>query len=560
MTASTLTLSDSGSVTQSQAIVVTGLELLGTGGGYTLTNASNNVSTLAGSTGTVNLVDGQALTVNSVGGSNGLTTSGAGGIALTDSAAGGITTTATTGALATGGAGPITLTANAVSLGGAVTAAGQTVTIVPDNAATTMSLAGSGTLNLTQAMLNNISAATLVFGSVTNSGTSGAVATGDLTVAGSVTVPSTVGNLDLETGCQAICGSSGIITIASGASLVSSNGGTLILADGNAFINDAGSGALVAAGAGARWIVYSQTPANDTKGGLSYGFKQYGTALLGPLNGAIASGESGFVYTEAATATVSLTGVTKTYDGTNAATLAPGNYSVTGNADPNNPDTVTLNDPSSGTYASANAGSGIGVSVSGVTIVSVQDNTGATVYGYGLSSTSAAGSVGTINPLAVVLTGAKTYDATANAAAAGPHHRQRPRRRQPDALGHGHLGERQRRLRELRISGIAGTGRQRSGQLHARQYHQQRQCGHHRPARRDPVGRQDLRRHGECGGSDPHHHQRPRRRQPDAQRHGYPRKRQRGLGELRGGGLAGAWAAARPGTTRSPASPATAAR
>ena len=89
-----------------------------------------------------------------------------------------------------------------------------------------------------------------------------------------------------------------------------------------------------------------------------------------------------------------------------------------GNVDPNNPDTVTLNDPTSGTYASANAGSGINVSVSGVAIVSVKDNTGATVYGYGLSSSSASGAVGKINPLAVMLTGAKTYDATATAPAA----------------------------------------------------------------------------------------------------------------------------------------------
>ena len=287
-------MTDTGAVTQSRPIDVTGLDLLGSGGSDMLTNAANSVATLAGSTGTVDLTDSQALTVNSVGATNGLATSGAGGIVLTDTAAGGIATTATTGTLGTGGAGPIVLTANAVSLGGAVTATGQTVTIVPDNAATTMSLAGFGTLNLTQAMLNNISAATLVFGSVTNSGTSGAVATGDLTVAGAVTVPSTIANLNLETGCLATCGSSGTITIANGASLVSSSGGTLTLADGNAFINDSGSGALVATGAGARWIVYSQTPVNDTKGGLSYAFKQYNTALLGPLNGAITSGESGF--------------------------------------------------------------------------------------------------------------------------------------------------------------------------------------------------------------------------------------------------------------------------
>jgi len=42
-----LTLTDTGTVTQAQAITAN-LDLLGSGGSYTLTNASNSVSTLRG--------------------------------------------------------------------------------------------------------------------------------------------------------------------------------------------------------------------------------------------------------------------------------------------------------------------------------------------------------------------------------------------------------------------------------------------------------------------------------------------------------------------------------
>ncbi|NDI16800.1 MAG: hypothetical protein EBY83_02365, partial [Verrucomicrobia bacterium] len=76
MTATTrLTLSSTGSVSQSQAIVTPSLELLGTGGNYTLTNTGNAITTLAGNTGTVSFLENSGFdigTVNTVG----LTTSG----------------------------------------------------------------------------------------------------------------------------------------------------------------------------------------------------------------------------------------------------------------------------------------------------------------------------------------------------------------------------------------------------------------------------------------------------------------------------------------------------
>ncbi len=58
------------------SISATGLELLGAGGTYTLTNASNSVGTIAGSTGTVAFTNSTALTVGNVG-TSGLSTTGA---------------------------------------------------------------------------------------------------------------------------------------------------------------------------------------------------------------------------------------------------------------------------------------------------------------------------------------------------------------------------------------------------------------------------------------------------------------------------------------------------
>src|SRR5690606_17681552 len=74
-TSGELTLSSTGSVTESQAIAAAGLELLGLGGIYSLTNPGNAITTLAGDTGSVSLVENTGFaigTVNTVG----LTTSG----------------------------------------------------------------------------------------------------------------------------------------------------------------------------------------------------------------------------------------------------------------------------------------------------------------------------------------------------------------------------------------------------------------------------------------------------------------------------------------------------
>lgn len=72
----TVELASAGSVTQSAAINVANLSLLGTGGSYTLTNGSNNVTTLAGNTGSVNFRSTSVFSVGTVAGTTGLTFTG----------------------------------------------------------------------------------------------------------------------------------------------------------------------------------------------------------------------------------------------------------------------------------------------------------------------------------------------------------------------------------------------------------------------------------------------------------------------------------------------------
>jgi hypothetical protein len=69
------TLSSTGTVTQSQKVAAAGLELLGTGGTYTLTNTSNAITTLAGNTGAVSLVENSGFAIGTVN-TAGLTTTG----------------------------------------------------------------------------------------------------------------------------------------------------------------------------------------------------------------------------------------------------------------------------------------------------------------------------------------------------------------------------------------------------------------------------------------------------------------------------------------------------
>ena len=388
------TLNGSGSVTQSAPIITGSLELLG-GGDFVLGDTSNSFRYLAGNVGSLDITSSFTITTNTVGSTSNLIASGTGGIALRTSHANGIITTSSVGSI-TASAGPVTLMANAIDISGTatVTSAG-TITVMPYTAATTIGLGtGSGTLKINTTQLGRLNASNVVIGSTAG--------TGAVTAAGALSAPSG-GNLSILTG--------GTLTINSGATLSTSGGGNLTIAD-NVFVNNAAASALSAAGGG-RWLVYSQNPASDTRGALVYAFKEYNKAYGSAPTPAAGNG---FLYTVAPTVTASLIGtVTKTYDGNTTATLTAGNYSLTSGIDG---DTVTLNNPSTGSYADKNAGTGKNVSVSGLAVSGT--NGAVTVYGYTLTSSTANANIGEITALPITVTAqtnTKTYDSTTSAAA-----------------------------------------------------------------------------------------------------------------------------------------------
>ncbi len=113
--------------------------------------------------------------------------------------------------------------------------------------------------------------------------------------------------------------------------------------------------------------------------------------------------------------TASLIGpVEKTYDGTTAATLAPGNYSLVGFV-PGQTATVTQ---TVGTYASPNAGTGIGVSAT-LTAGDFTAGAGTLLTNYVLP-TSASGNVGVIDPKALTFSVANAIGIYGTTATLGP--------------------------------------------------------------------------------------------------------------------------------------------
>jgi hypothetical protein len=461
VTAGTATLTDTGTVSQisTAPVTVTNLDLLGSGGTYTLnTDTGNAVTTLAGSTGAVNLTDSSALTINTVGSTNNLATTGSNGITLTDSAAGGISTNSTNGALSST-SGPITLMANAISLGTTVTASGQVVTLEPYTGGTAITVGGTAAgFDVNTAAIAEVTASTLLIGNtsagaisvssaidpttVTNLGLlSGSTVT--QTAGSTITVPGlevkgttetlaqnnavstvamsgtgpisfysasalTVGTVNGLYGVKSTggavlvnTGNNLILALGSGAAVSGVGSGSAVqLVDNGTFTNNEGSGALTVTSGGGRWLVWSLTPLNDNIGSLAYVFKQY-AATYGTTTPADST-DNGVMYTLAPVVTPGLIGsVVKTYDGTNTATLTAGNFSAATGAVAG--DTVTLTTSTTGTYDTANQGTGKSVTATGISIAS-QTNGSATVYGYTLSTATATNTIGTINAATLTYT------------------------------------------------------------------------------------------------------------------------------------------------------------
>jgi hypothetical protein len=223
-------------------------------------------------------------------------------------------------------------------------------------------------------------------------GTAGETAVRTLGAIDITAATATVGN-SIVGGTVRLQASSGVsINTTSGeaGSISASAGGDSLKVDaGSAFTNTTGAGALNVV-AGGRWLVFSTDPGLDTRGGLVYDFKQYNVAFGGTVLGT----GNGFLYTLAPTVTALLGGtITKTYDGTVAATVSAGNLSVSGALAG---DVVSVAGPSAGTYDTRHAGTGKTVTLApGAITVSAVDGS-APVYGYTVAGGPVTGAVGTI--------------------------------------------------------------------------------------------------------------------------------------------------------------------
>ncbi len=189
------------------------------------------------------------------------------------------------------------------------------------------------------------------------------------------------------------------------------SGDTLKVDAGTSFFNGSGSGALNVA-AGGRWLVFSSDPSLDTRGGLIYDFKQYGTAFGGTVLGI----GNGFLYTLAPTVTAVLSGsIVRIYDGTDTASVAPANLSVAGAL---LGDVVSVSGPSAGTFDTRHVGVGKTVTLNpGAISVTALDGS-APVYGYTVSAGAITGAIGQITPASLTVSTSavnKAYDGTTGA-------------------------------------------------------------------------------------------------------------------------------------------------
>jgi hypothetical protein len=294
-------------------------------GTSTLTQVGSGTLTFSGTVGATNALAGMTTSVGQTTVINGgsVTTSGDQSYA---------------GSLATGGATALTATAGAITATGIVTATAGTLTLAA---------ASTGDISFNNAGNN--------FGTV-------AITSGKDVILRD-------GN-DLTLGTSGFAGTltanaSGKITL--GGSLTAGGAGdAIVLVAGTDFDNSGNHSLNPGTG---RWLVYSTDPGNDTRGaGLlaAYDFKQYNATFGG---GILGTGD-GFIYSFAPTITAGLTGTaSKVYNGNASAALAPANYTVTGVVDG---DTVTLNNPATGSYDDKNVGAGKTVTVTGIGFVSTE--------------------------------------------------------------------------------------------------------------------------------------------------------------------------------------------
>ena len=269
-------------------------------------------------------------------------------------------------------------------------------------------------------------------------------------VAGTVASLSLHDNIGLTTatiGTSSGINATGDITVVDNGNLTLGNGAAIATTGGNVRLedqiftnNDVTDGANALVATGGSWRVYSQDPTADTDratgaAALSYSFVQYAAAnsyanpfttanavVSGDVPAGTASG-NGFIYSVTPTLKETVSGqFNKVYDQTTGvtgtlATGAGGNYTVTQGGI--NSDTITFSNPTGSiaglaTYASANAGNNIVISLTNPITATAKDANGVAVFGYGLTVTSTL--KGNITPLGLTVSGTRAYDGLTDAA------------------------------------------------------------------------------------------------------------------------------------------------
>jgi len=289
----------------------------------------------------------------------------------------------------------MTVTADVMDIGGTLTSTGG-MTLAPFTASYGIDLGTemAGQLSLTALELGNISAAQLTVGS----GTAGAIVVSDSFTRSEP--------LSLVSGAD--------ITLNSGLAITSAaTGNAVVLAAGGNFINNAGSGAISLTGGG-RWLVYSVNPASNTFGNFDSGNSAiWNTTYAVTPPASVTQTGNRYLFSFQPTLTFTSTSASKAY-GTDAAAALASAYSMSGlNAGIANAylaDTSTT--AFSGLPSVTSAGSASSAAVSGSPYaVTIAQGSLSPLNGYALAFASSG--LLTVNPLAVTLTGSKTYDGSA---------------------------------------------------------------------------------------------------------------------------------------------------
>ncbi len=409
----TVTLNSAGSISQTGGFIIA-KTLTGSSDGGADFGRSNEISKFGPFTdtggGAITLLDGETLTV-----------------------AGALKTTGNVSLFAAAGGDPDLIVSSSVS-GATVTlfAAGNITetaggSITGTNLIAVTEATPGGSITLDQASANtvsgNVTLASLTSGDMPGKALgSGAIRFTDtvgFTIAAATTAVPSGATLALEDGISTTgtvaAGTAGNLTIAAGAGVT---GSSVTLGTSGNFTNNAGAGAI-SIGKGGRWLIYSTDPNLDADGGLTPDFIQYAASFtVNALSGtAPAAAGNGFLYSLAPV--FKITGVTKVYDSTTALPGSPAAFTTTGVVAG---DTVTTDfSPVVGSYADANVGGGIDVTLTALPTITSASRGGIPIFGYTVGAVKD-DPIGTITPAALTVTAtdqSKTYGQTASLGTTG---------------------------------------------------------------------------------------------------------------------------------------------